>query len=81
MNRQQRRKQQRILKSKLTDEQFEQLHSASMKEAMDKGKERTTEIITDALQATLADKKFRISQQRQNAIIEGFMERLENRGN
>lgn len=80
MNRAMRRKQEKMLKRKLTDKQFQQLQSETTQELIEQrieeGKARTVEAITIALQETLGDKKFRISKERQSAILNDFIERV-----
>lgn len=75
-----RRKQEKMLKRKLTDKQFQQLQSETTQELIEQrieeGKARTVEAITIALQETLGDKKFRISKERQSAILNDFIERV-----
>lgn len=80
MNRAMRRKQEKMLKRKLTDKQFQQLQSETTQELIEQrieeGKARTVEAITIALQETLGDKKFRISKERQSAILNDFIARV-----
>lgn len=80
MNRSMRRKQEKMLKRKLTDKQFQQLHNETTQELIEQrikeGKARTVEAITIALQETLGDKKFRISKERQSAILNDFIVRV-----
>lgn len=81
MNRAMRRKADKDLRSKLTNQQYKDFKNKAIEEYIQeeikKGRDKTTEILSESLQDVLSKKEYRISESRRNCILDDFIETLD----
>lgn len=81
MNRATRRKTDKELRSKLTDEQYKNFKDKAIQEyiesEIEKGRNKTTLMLTESLEEVLSKKDYRISEDRKNRILNDFLETLD----